>query len=166
MLTRGADGMNSKPISKYAVIYARSATSQELGASYGLDAQVKACQEYCKQRGYVLRDIYQETASGAEFDRPMLNALRQAMRDHQFDVLIIWDFTRLVRKFVLQAVILRESYEAGVTIESVQNDQYEGDVARFITMAHEYMAEVQIGRIQVRTKKKAAAVRQQKAQQQ
>jgi DNA invertase Pin-like site-specific DNA recombinase len=156
---------------KYAAIYARVATVQEPVASnglasYGLEAQINACKAYCEQHGYALRDIYQETYSGAQLDRPMLNALRQAIHDRQIHVLVVWDFTRLARRMILQAVILRECYEAGITIESVQNDQFEGDVARFITMAHEYMAEVETERRRIRARSRKAAASQQKAQQQ
>jgi DNA invertase Pin-like site-specific DNA recombinase len=96
----------------------------------------------------------------------MLQDLRQAIHNREFDVLIVWDFTRLARRMVLQAVILRECYEAGITVESVQNDQYEGDVARFITMAHEYIAEVESERRKIRARTRKAAARQQKEQQQ
>jgi DNA invertase Pin-like site-specific DNA recombinase len=96
----------------------------------------------------------------------MLNELRQAARAHQFDVLVIWDFYRLARRMTLQAVIMRELCEAGITIQSVSDGTYEGEeIARFVTMAREYAAQVERERIQARTRRGKATARQQKDQQ-
>ncbi len=107
-----------------AAIYARVAAKQntEISSSQ-LEMQINACKAYARKRGYTLQHVYQETAAGTKLDRPMLNALRQAIQGHQFEVLIIQDLTRLARGAALLAPILLECYEAGVTIESVQDDQ-------------------------------------------
>jgi predicted site-specific integrase-resolvase len=104
---------------KRAAIYARVAVSQEQGTPNVLEAQIKACQEHCERRGYPLEHVYQDTASGAQLDRPMLNALRQAAREHQFTVLVVWDYGRLARKTALLATLLSELEEAGITVRSL-----------------------------------------------
>jgi DNA invertase Pin-like site-specific DNA recombinase len=107
-----------------AAIYARvAATQHPESSSSRLEAQINACQAYAEKRGYTLQHVYQEVATGTKLDRPMLNALRQAIQGHQFEVLIIQDLTRLARGTALLATILLECHEARVTIESVQDDR-------------------------------------------
>ena len=164
--------MNSKTnqatAPKRAAIYARVAAQSQAGqASDALELQVNGCKGYCQERGYTIEHVYQEAFSGVKLDRPMLDKLRQAAREKQFDVLIIWDFSRLARRMALQAVIMRELCEAGITIQSVCDGKVEGeDIARFITMAHEYMAEVESERRKIRARSRKTATSQQEAQQQ
>ena len=81
---------------KRAAIYARVATQNQTGqASDALELQVNGRKGYCQEHGYTVEHVYQEAFSGAKLDRPMLNELRQAASEHQFDVVIIWDFNRL-----------------------------------------------------------------------
>jgi DNA invertase Pin-like site-specific DNA recombinase len=110
-------------IPKRAAIYAHVAATQHPESSSScLEEQINECQAYAEKRGYTLQCVYQETAAGAKRDRPMLNALRQAIQDHQFEVLIVQDLTRLARGPALLATILLECYEAGITIESVRDN--------------------------------------------
>src|SRR5579884_2330854 len=117
-------GKQSAP--KHAAIYARVAAHSQAGRTdNALELQVNGCKGYCQERGYTIEHVYQEAFSGAKIDRPMLNKLRQAAREQQFDVLIIWDFNRLARRADLQALLIRELDEAGITIQSVCDGAYE-----------------------------------------
>lgn len=149
---------------KRAAIYARVGTQNQDGqTSDALELQVNGCKGYCQECGYTFELVYQEAFSGAKIDRPMLNDLRQAAREKQFDVLVIWDFNRLARRMALQALLIRELNEAEITIQSVCDGTGE-ERTRFIMTAQTYMAEVERERIQARTRKGNAA-RQQNDQQ-
>jgi DNA invertase Pin-like site-specific DNA recombinase len=149
---------------KRAAIYARVAVQSQAGQTAGaLELQVNGCISYCQEHGYTVEHVYREAFSGAKLDRPMLNKLRQAAREEQFDVLVIWDFNRLARRAALQTLLIRELDEAGITIQSVC-DGTEEEITCFITTIKAHMAEVQRERIQARTQRSKAAARQQKEQ--
>src|SRR5258707_522333 len=80
---------------KRAAIYARVAAQDQAGqTSDALELQVNGCRGYCQECGYTVEHVYQEAFSGAKLDRPMLNKLRQAAHEKQFDVVVIWEFNR------------------------------------------------------------------------
>ncbi len=132
---------------KRAAIYARSATinQQDSGPS-SIEQQIEACRQYCAEHGYTLDEqyIYQEVYSGAQYrERPQLTALRVAAGDHEFDALVIFAFDRLARKSVHQTIIIDELTQAGVTVESVQEQLGGSAIGQFLRNAHAFMQEIE-----------------------
>src|SRR5947207_8019277 len=63
---------------KRAIIYARSATSQEKG-NIALISQIEQCKDYCTEQGYTLQHIYQDEGfPGSRLKRPRLDEIGQA----------------------------------------------------------------------------------------
>src|SRR5687767_11700304 len=94
----GANGMSRTRTSvQRAVIYCRvSSTGQEDNSS--LQTQEEQCRTYAAERGWSVVSTYREVHSGAElFERPQLTLLREAMRRHEFDVLLVHALDRLSR---------------------------------------------------------------------
>ncbi len=115
--------MNEQTI-KRAAIYARSATvNPQDNEPSSIEQQIAACRHYCTEHGYKLDEqhVYSEVYSGARYkERPQLTALRNAARDREFDVLVIFAVDRLARNSEHQLIILDELTQVGITVESMQ----------------------------------------------
>ena len=61
-----------KPM-KYAYGYARVSTKRQEAEGYSLEAQQEQIENYCKANGYELKDMYSESMSGSNSNRPQLN---------------------------------------------------------------------------------------------
>lgn len=59
--------------------------------------------------------------SGAILERPDLDRMRIAARDNQFDVIYIYDRSRLARRFVYQEIVLEELEKLGVEVISLHD---------------------------------------------
>ncbi len=101
-----------------AVIYARFSSDNQREES--ITAQVRACTEYCKSRGYSVTKTYTDEARSAlTDDRPQFQQMIQDARDGLFDALIIHKLDRFARNRYDSAFYKRELRKAGVKIESV-----------------------------------------------
>jgi site-specific DNA recombinase len=75
------------------------------------------------ERGWTVVQIYQEIHTCAElFERRQMTTLRAAMRQHEFDVLVVHALDRSSRKQTHQGLILSEAEHVEVVWESVTED--------------------------------------------
>lgn len=97
-----------------AAIYCRvSSAGQEDNSSLG--TQEERCRKFAAERGWSVVQVYKEIHAGAElFERPRLTELREAMRQRQFEVLLVHALDRLSRKQTHKGLILSEAEHAGV----------------------------------------------------
>src|SRR4051794_21564115 len=85
-----------------------------------ITSQLAALQAWAEAAGrdlserHVFRD---EGYSGSRLDRPGLDALRDAVRDGEVDVVAVVSPDRLARKYAYQALLLEEIRRAGCAIE-------------------------------------------------
>ncbi len=82
---------------KRAVIYARF--SSDMQREESIDAQVRACTEYCRKKHYIVSNIYVDEAKSAR-DIVKRDAYNQMMVDamsHKFDVIIFHKIDRNAR---------------------------------------------------------------------
>ncbi|TYO92279.1 site-specific DNA recombinase [Desulfallas thermosapovorans DSM 6562] len=85
-----------------------------------ITAQVRACTEYCKRKGYIITKTYTDEARSAlTDDRPQFQKSIQDARDGLYDVLVIHKLDRFARNRYDSAFYKRELRRAGVKIESV-----------------------------------------------
>jgi len=136
---------------KRAAIYARSATSQELGQNFAVDAQIRACIQHANEQGYEVVDgqIYREIGSGNSANRQLLLAVLAAAEEGLFDVLLVYDFARLARDVKLLTELIKRFEEAGVKVESVTEDT---ELSTMIAAIYEKVGEVQKSRVAARSK--------------
>ena len=82
------------------------------------------CQEYAEDNGYTILHEFQEDkySSGADFDLPQLNKVRQLARDRAFDVLIVREIDRLARDAEKVMRVTRTLLENEVRIEFVSRE--------------------------------------------
>lgn len=113
-----------------------------------LESQEKAIRKYVTEAGYELDDtlIYSEAHTAYMLpyrDRPQLMKLLEAARRHEFDVLIVTEFSRLSRRQVEQAVIISILEDYGVKVESVTEVFDDSPVGHLMLAINAYVAEVE-----------------------
>src|SRR5215216_5691134 len=109
-------------LSTRVAVYCRVSTSMQEDNS-SLDTQEEQCRAYATVRGWEIAAVFREVYTGAEvFERPQLTLLREAMRQREFDVLLVHALDRLSRKQTHQGLILSEAEHAGVAWYSVTED--------------------------------------------
>jgi len=108
-----------------AAIYCRvSGKPQEDG--YSLDEQERGCRQYAEQRGYPVVGVYREIYDGEEVTRPRLDALREAGKRGEVEVVIVYVQDRLARGADPIAIVLWLLDAAGIAPECVQ-EPFEND---------------------------------------
>jgi site-specific DNA recombinase len=103
---------------KLAALYARVSTQQQEQEAT-IDSQVAAIENYAQAQGYQLsKELYflDQAVSGAQFDRPALNRLRDQASEGLFQVVLCLSPDRLSRQYAHQYVLLTELKRAGVEV--------------------------------------------------
>jgi site-specific DNA recombinase len=111
-----------------AAIYARYSSENQRPES--IEDQVSACRRLAAEQGLTaLEDhIYTDQAqSGARSDREGLNALVEAARADQFEVVVVDDLSRLARDNYLMLSVIAELHFEGVRVVSVADGLDSGD---------------------------------------
>lgn len=79
-----------------AIAYCRVSTiMQEEGRS--LEFQIKKCQDFCEFQNYDLVEVIQDVESGGKDDREGFLKLRERVRTKTFDVLVVFESSRISR---------------------------------------------------------------------
>lgn len=79
-------------MTRRAAIYTRVSTSDQT-----CENQLLALREVCERSGWAVVHEYRETASGASEARPELARARKDAARRRFDVLVVWDASRIAR---------------------------------------------------------------------
>lgn len=84
---------------KKAVIYTRVSTEEQASEGYSLNAQKSELIKYCESENFEVIKIYEdEGISGKDiFIRPKLVELLNDSSNNLFDIIVVWDTTRLSR---------------------------------------------------------------------
>src|SRR3954462_3976018 len=101
-----------------AAIYARVSTERQ-ERQQTIESQLAALRAWAEAEGHQLSDRHvfrDEGYSGARLDRPGLDALRDAVRDGEVEVLGVLAPDRLARKYAYQALLLEEFRRAGCAV--------------------------------------------------
>ena len=101
-----------------AAIYARVSTERQ-ERQQTIDSQLAALRTWVEAEAHELNERHvfrDEGFSGARLDRPGLDALRDAVRDGEIDVIGVLTPDRLARKYAYQALLLEEFRRAGCTV--------------------------------------------------
>lgn len=104
-----------------AATYLRVSTDEQAKDGYGLDVQRQQTEAYALAFGLDVTARYvDEGISGTKFERPGLNAVLEAARAKEFDILIVPAIDRLARRASLLLKIWDELESAGVAIVAVK----------------------------------------------
>jgi site-specific DNA recombinase len=102
-----------------AAVYARVSTERQ-ERQQTIASQLAALRAWTQAAGHELSEAHvfrDEGYSGARLDRPGLDALRDAVRDAEVEVIGVLSPDRLARKYAYQALLLEEFRRAGCAIE-------------------------------------------------
>ena len=101
-----------------AAIYARVSTERQ-ERQQTIDSQVAALSAWAQEADHELKTEHtfrDEGYSGARLDRPGLDALRDAVRGAEVDIVAVLSPDRLARKYAYQALLLEEFRRAGCEV--------------------------------------------------
>jgi site-specific DNA recombinase len=101
-----------------AAAYARVSTERR-ERQQTIDSQLSALRAWAEAEGHQLSDRHlfrDEGHSGARLDRPGLDALRDAVRDGEVEVVVVLAPDRLARKYAYQVLLLEEFRRAGCAV--------------------------------------------------
>src|SRR5690242_13926277 len=102
-----------------AAVYARVSTERQ-ERQQTIASQLTVLRAWAEAAGHELTETHMfrdEGYSGARLDRPGLDALRDAVRDAEVDVIGVVSPDRLARKYAYQVLLLEEVRRAGCAIE-------------------------------------------------
>lgn len=102
----------------HAAIYARVSTERQ-ERQQTIDSQLTALRTWAKASGHELNDRHvfrDEGYSGSRLDRPGLDALRDAVRDGEIEIVAVLAPDRLARKYAYQVLLLEELRRAGCAV--------------------------------------------------
>lgn len=132
-------------------IYAR-VSLEEQAEKFGLSSQLSELHDYTKAHGYdVLREFVDEGYSGGDLYRPALTQLRDAVREHGLDIVIIHDPDRLARKLAHQLIVTEEFEKRGVRLEFVTTPAADNMEGRLLLNVRGVIAEYEREKIRERT---------------
>ncbi len=94
-----------------AVIYARVSTSDQ-----STDNQTLELTKVAERNGWEIAEVFEDTVSGAKTKRPALQRLLQGVIRKEFDVVMVWDVSRLGRSLKHLVTLLEDFHAKGVNL--------------------------------------------------
>ena len=114
--------MQSYPSSsspKRAVIYARVSTRMQAHDGRSIDVQVSELTKNAHSKGWEVVEVYIDAGeSGGNMDRPGLQRMLEDARSSRFDILQIYDFSRLSRDTANQLTLFQLLHDEGILVWS------------------------------------------------
>jgi site-specific DNA recombinase len=137
-----------------AIIGARVSTKDQADRGFSLPEQVAAGRTCIQERGYELADIpgfstngiakrgvFQEDFTGMSMDRPAIEAMREAVAQHNVTVIVFTELDRLARRAIYQTLLEEEFADLGARIEYVYDRYDETDEGVFFKGVKKELAE-------------------------
>jgi len=134
-----------------ATIYTRVSTLEQGERGYSLDSQADDCRRLAAELSADIVGIYSDQDSGASWDLPGLNAMLDAAKRREFDVLLCYDPDRLARRMAKQLVLEEELQRCGVTIRYVTLRIGESAEDQLLKNVRSSIAEYERSKIALRT---------------
>lgn len=136
-----------------AATYGRVSTDAQEREGTSLETQEEACRTLAIRQGYRVAEghVYRESHSGSElWDRPLLTALRDAVRQRLIDAVIVYETGRLSRDPVHLLIIAEECAHWGVALIFVQDPVDTSDEGRLMLHVKGYAAKLEREKIRER----------------
>jgi len=110
-----------KKDNRLVVAYARTSTQMQ---EKGLESQIRAIREYCKQNGITDYLLYSdEGISGTKNSRPALDKMMNAVREGKVSKVIVYSFSRYARSTSHLLNALKEFKKMNVEFSSISERQ-------------------------------------------
>jgi site-specific DNA recombinase len=137
-----------------AVIAARVSTKDQADKGFSLPEQIAAGRDYISRSSYQLASVpgfsnvsdaqvgvFEEDFTGMSMDRPAIEAMRVAVKQHGITRIVYTEQDRLARKAIYQALLEEEFDEMGARIEFVYDRFDESDEGQFFKGVKRELAE-------------------------
>src|SRR3954451_14755551 len=101
-----------------AAIYARVSTERQ-ERQQTIESQLAALRAWAEAEGHEMNDSHvfrDEGHSGARLDRPGLDALRDAVRDGEVEIVSVLAPDRLARNYAYKVLLMEEPRRAGCAV--------------------------------------------------
>ncbi|BDG59731.1 recombinase family protein [Caldinitratiruptor microaerophilus] len=90
-------------------IYARVSSDESAERGHSIAFQLEECRRHAERLGATeTREYLDEAVSGAVLERPGLQALLEAVRQREFNLVVVWDPDRLARNLAHQLLITEQ----------------------------------------------------------
>lgn len=134
-----------------AAIYCRVSTDEQ-EENTSLDTQESDCRAYAEKNGYVIVCVFRETFTGALYrERKKLSAIRELIRGHKIDVVVIRTFDRLSRNHTHFAVLVDEMQHYSVELACVKEQVDNSPLGMMLRVIMSAVAEIEHTKIYERT---------------
>jgi len=138
---------------KKAALYARESPSLREN-ELTIESQVQAIKDKIKENGDELVKPFEDNGwAGDLLARPALDELRDWAKQDQFNVVYIYDRSRLARKYWLQELIIDELESIGIEVSFLQEPKVENDEDRVVQGMKGLFAEYERVKMTERTRR-------------
>lgn len=140
-------------MTKRAVLYARVSSDDRQNERRNLEGQLDMCRDHAYGKGWqIVAELSEDDsgASGATFELPMLNRVREMAQAKLFDILVVREIDRLSRRLAKQLVVEAELKQNGVQIEYVIGDYPDTPEGNFMKHVRATVAEFEREKINER----------------
>src|SRR5918992_3786462 len=104
-----------------AALYCRVSTEEQASSGFSLRQQLEALRRYCKDHDIEVVGEFQDTSSGANLDRPGLDALRDRISLGGVELVLCQDRDRISRQPAHVYILREELQEYGTTLRSLND---------------------------------------------
>ena len=134
-----------------AAIYCRVSTEDQEKQGTSLQTQLEACLTYCLDKGYDVPHYFNEAYSGLILTRPKLDELRELVRSHSINVVVVYCLDRLSRDPTHGVILTQEFEKHHVVFETVAESSDNSDMGKLVSYVRGYASKVEAEKIKERT---------------
>src|SRR4051812_24773547 len=140
--------------SKKAILYARVSTEEQARSGYSLAQQIEALRQHAASEGYeVLEEVVDPGQSGASFERPGMDRVRDLVAAGGVFVVLAQDRDRFARE-PAYLYLLRKEFEAhGTNLRSLKDSGDDSPEGQFTDDVLDVMAKFERAKIAERTRR-------------
>lgn len=109
---------------KKAIIYCRVSTTMQ-DENDSLKNQIMQCESYCKSKGLIVTNIFSDVESGTHDDRKEYLKLKEEIEKNTFDVLIVYETSRISRKMIELLTFLNLLQEKRIDFISITESMFD-----------------------------------------
>jgi site-specific DNA recombinase len=136
-----------------AAIYCRVSTETQEVDGTSLETQLEECRNYCKSKNYRVIREYQEIKSGLTLDRPILNKVRELIRNGEVERVVVFALDRLTRDPRQGVHLFEELEDHNAKLKTVTDvvENADADIGWFINYARGLASKLEAKHIKERT---------------
>jgi len=145
---------------KIAAIYCRVSGDKQEKEGTSLETQLEGSLNYCRDKSYDVRYRFSGVESGLILDRPNLNRLRELIRAHDIDVVVVYCLDRFSRDPTHGVILTQELEKHKVTLEAVTETVDSSELGKLISYIRGFASKLEAEKIKERTSRgrKAKAI--------